>query len=152
MSCRDLIKQVLRDILNGAKFPPCHYSRITWNLMFNNQNICFFSSWQTAAVGIREWCKKNTSCTWKCWKCTRQVWCTCARRLGLSQKGNRDESWDQLAFVPAIRGWQLCVQETFWISDLQNQVGVSYRISRTDRFQRFKMCKNSGLVMTLIFF
>ena len=51
-----------------------------------------------------------------------------------------------------MRGWELCVQETFWISDLQNQVGVSYRFSGTDRFQRLKMRKNSCLVMTLIFF
>ena len=45
---------------------------VTWNLMFDNKNICFSSSWQTAAVGIREWCKKNTSCSWNLsWKCTR---------------------------------------------------------------------------------
>ena len=46
--------------------------RVTWNLMFDNKNICFSSSWQTAAVGIWEWCRKNTSCSWNLsWKCTR---------------------------------------------------------------------------------
>ena len=117
---------------------------VTWNLMFDNKNICFSSSWQTAVVGIREWCKKNTSCSWNLsWKCTAAKsgalvpagWASLKREIGTKVGTNL------LLFRRWGDGRELCVQETFWISDLQNQVGVSYRFSRTERFQRLQMCK-----------